>query len=75
MKYVFLLFFLSSVTTNSQNYNVTENELFRSGNVLIKKLMTYDGDAKGNPYLNEDFQKGKIIFNNGKEYELSLIHI
>jgi len=69
MKYILLLFTFFCVNSTAQNYNVVENELLRSGNVLIKRLMTYDGDAKGNPYLNEDFQKGKIIFNNGKEYE------
>ena len=69
MKKIVLLFILFCSSIAGQNYNVTENELFRSGNVLIKRLMSYDGDAKGNPYLNEDFIAGKIIFDNGKEYD------
>ena len=27
-------------------------------------------EAEGSPYLNEEFTKGKIVFNNGKEYDV-----
>ena len=53
----------------SQNYDISPDQLINSGNVLIERLKKYDGDAKGNPYLNKDFVYGKLVFNNGKEYD------
>ena len=53
----------------SQNYDISPDQLLNSGNVLIERLKKYDGDAKGNPYLNKDFVYGKLVFNNGKEYD------
>ena len=40
-------------------------------NKTTRKLMKRDySEAEGSPYLNEEFTKGKIVFNNGKEYDV-----
>jgi hypothetical protein len=50
---------------------VTPGDLFSGGNVVLRKLMKRDySEAEGSPYLNEEFTNGKIIFNNGKEYDV-----
>jgi hypothetical protein len=50
---------------------VTPSDLFSGGNVVLRKLMKRDySEAEGSPYLNEEFTNGKIIFNNGKEYDV-----
>jgi hypothetical protein len=69
---ILILFFLSSISElSSQNYDISNDELFSGGNVIIKKLMKRDySEAEGSPYLKKDFVKGKIIFNNGKEYDI-----
>ena len=35
---------------------------------LLDKLNKYDLDIDGSPYLNLDFEKGQIIFQNGNSY-------
>ena len=61
---------------------VNPSDLFSWGNVILRGLMERDyelvllngemihGNAEGSPFLNDDFTKGKIIFNNGKEYDV-----
>ena len=61
---------------------VNPSDLFSGGNVILRGLMERDyelvllngemihGNAEGSPFLNDDFTKGKIIFNNGKEYDV-----
>ena len=77
-----ILFFLISSQLNfSQDYGVSTGDLFSGGNVMLRKLMERDydmvlvngemvhGDAEGSPYLNDEFTKGKLIFDNGKKYD------
>ena len=50
---------------------VTTGDLFSGGNVILRKLMKRDySEADGSPYLNDKFVKGKITFDNGKEYDI-----
>ena len=50
---------------------VTTGDLFSGGNVMLRKLMKRDySEADGSPYLNDKFIKGKITFDNGKEYDI-----
>ena len=50
---------------------VTTGDLFSGGNVMLRKLMKRDySKADGSPYLNDKFIKGKITFDNGKEYDI-----
>ena len=61
---------------------VTTGDLFSGGNVILRGLMERDyelvllngemihGKAEGSPYLDDEFTKGKIIFDNGKEYDV-----
>jgi len=50
---------------------VTTGDLFSGGNVMLRKLMKRDySEADGSPYLNDKFVKGKITFDNGKEYNI-----
>ena len=55
---------------NSQSFtDLTEQNLYRGGNVfLLDKMNNYDDDIDGTPYLNPDFDKGRIIFENGNSY-------
>ena len=70
MKKVILFIFLVNITAHAQNFSeLTEQNLFRGGNVfLIDKMNKYDLDIDGSPYLNPDFDKGQIIFENGNTY-------
>ena len=69
-----LIFIMSFPYTYAQDYGiggVTTDDLFSGGNVILRKLMKRDySEAEGSPYLNEEFIKGKIVFNNGKEYDV-----
>ena len=69
-----LIFIMSFPYTYGQDYGiggVTTDDLFSGGNVILRKLMKRDySEAEGSPYLNEEFTKGKIVFNNGKEYDV-----
>ena len=75
-KIIISIFILTiSFTYNyGQDYgigSVTTDDLFSGGNVILRKLMKRDySEAEGSPYLNEEFTKGKIVFNNGKEYDV-----
>ena len=75
-KIIISIFILTiSLTYNyGQDYgigSVTTDDLFSGGNVVLRKLMKRDySEAEGSPYLNEEFTKGKIVFNNGKEYDV-----
>jgi len=55
---------------NSQSFtDLTEQNLYRGGNIfLLDKMNNYDDDIDGTPYLNPDFDKGQIIFENGNSY-------
>ena len=68
------IFIISFPYTYGQEYgigSVSTDELFSGGNVVLRKLMKRDySKAEGSPYLNDEFTKGKIIFNNGKEYDV-----
>ena len=73
-----LFFLISSQLSFSQDYGVSTGDLFSGGNVMLRKLMERDydmvlvngemvhGDAEGSPYLNDEFTKGRLIFDNGK---------
>ena len=66
-----LFFLISSQLTFSQDYGVSTDDLFSGGNVLLRKLMKKDfSEAEGSPYLDKNFRNGKIIFNNGKTYDV-----
>jgi hypothetical protein len=69
-----LIFIMSFPYTYGQDYGiggVTTDDLFSGGNVILRKLMKRDySEAEGSPYLNDEFTKGKIVFNNGKEYNV-----
>ena len=75
-KIIISIFILTiSFTYNyGQDYgigSVSTDDLFSGGNVVLRKLMKRDySEAEGSPYLNEEFTNGKIIFNNGKEYDV-----
>jgi len=50
---------------------VSTGDLFSGGNVILRKLMKRDyTEADGSPYLKDKFVKGKITFDNGKEYDI-----
>ena len=69
-----LIFITSFPYTYGQEYgigSVSTDDLFSGGNVVLRKLMKRDySEAEGSPYLNEEFTNGKIIFNNGKDYDV-----
>ena len=69
-----IIFTISIPYINAQDSGigaVTPSDLFSGGNVVLRKLMKRDySEAEGSPYLNEEFTKGKIVFNNGKEYDV-----
>ena len=71
-KIIFLIFLSFNSLGLSQNYDISLDQITRSGNVLIKDLMKYDSKTKGNPYLDKDFKNGKLIFKNGKKYDALL---
>ena len=71
-KIIISLILYSSCFLHSQNYDISLDQITRSGNVLIKDLMKYDSKTKGNPYLDKDFKNGKLIFKNGKKYDALL---
>ena len=69
--FAFIISFLNSNAQDSGIGAVTTGDLFSGGNVILRKLMKRDySEAEGSPYLNEEFTKGKIVFNNGKEYDV-----
>ena len=67
-KIILLLLFVNIL--NSQSFtDLTEQNLYRGGNVfLLDKMNNYDDDIDGTPYLNPDFDKGRITFENGNSY-------
>jgi len=75
-KIILSIFVLTISLTHSfgQDYgigSVSTDDLFSGGNVILRKLMKRDySEAEGSPYLNDEFTKGKIIFNNGKNYDV-----
>ena len=80
--FAFIISFLNSNAQDSGIGSVTTGDLFSGGNVILRGLMERDyelvllngemihGKAEGSPYLNDEFTKGKIIFDNGKEYDV-----
>ena len=68
-KIILLLILCISNGVFSQNYDISPDQLFNSGNVIIQSLMKYDGNARGNPYQDKDFFEGKLFFDNGKIYK------
>ena len=69
--FTFIISFLYSNAQDSGIGAVTTGDLFSGGNVVLRKLMKRDySEAVGSPYLNDNFTKGKIVFDNGKEYDV-----
>ena len=66
--YLSIISFLFMHLCYSQVIDLSQDELLRSGNVFLKKFNTSNSDIKGNPFLEEKFQKGNISFPNGKIY-------
>ena len=77
MKKIILTLLISIISipiTYGQDTGITgvsTGDLFSGGNVMLRKLMKRDyTEADGSPYLNDKFVKGKITFDNGKEYDI-----
>ena len=70
MKKIFILILIVNSLNGQSFTELTEQNLFRGGNVfLLEKLNKYDNEIDGTPYLNPDFDKGKIVFENGNSYD------
>lgn len=52
----------------SQITTLTEDQLLKSSNVFLNKYKANNSNIKGNPYLEEKFKKGNLLFSNGKTY-------
>ena len=61
-KLILLLLFIPVISFAQNMTELTEQNLLRGGNIFIlDKLKKYDNsEIKGIPYLNKDFQNGKI---------------
>ena len=77
MKKIILTLLISIISipiTYGQDTGITgvsTGDLFSGGNVILRKLMKRDyTEADGSPYLKDKFVKGKITFDNGKEYDI-----
>ena len=78
-RYLSVIYLISSLYVSSQQSMQGVSELnslndfsfknLRGGDVLfLEKLSKYDLNIDGTPYLNSDFLKGQIIFENGNTY-------
>ena len=65
-----ILLLLSFQNSFSQTFEISE--IFETSSViLVKKLNIEDySKAEGSPYLNKKFKSGKLIFKNGKIYDV-----
>ena len=69
MKKIILLLLFANMLNSQSFTDLTEQNLYRGGNIfLLDKMNNYDDDIDGTPYLNPDFDKGRIIFENGNSY-------
>ena len=69
MKKIILLLLFANILNSQSFTDLTEQNLYRGGNIfLLDKMKNYDDDIDGTPYLNPDFDKGRIIFENGNSY-------
>ena len=69
MKKIILLLLFANMLNSQSFTDLTEQNLYRGGNIfLLDKMNNYDDDIDGTPYLNPDFDKGQIIFENGNSY-------
>ena len=69
MKKIILLLLFANMLNSQSFTDLTEQNLYRGGNIfLLDKMKNYDDDIDGTPYLNPDFDKGQIIFENGNSY-------
>ena len=69
MKKIILLLLFANILNSQSFTDLTEQNLYRGGNIfLLDKMNNYDDDIDGTPYLNPDFDKGQIIFENGNSY-------
>ena len=69
MKKLVLLFFFFGLFNHSQITDISDSDWYRSGNFLLKELAKgKNSDVKGSPYLNNEYENGKIIFSNGNTY-------
>ena len=73
-KLILIITILIPQLTISQGYADYTKDFFIQaiGNVNLYKLKSYDTTAKGSPYLENDYKSGKIIFENGKQYEAQI---
>ena len=64
-----LILMISFQNSFSQSFEISE--IFNSSSVVTKKVLKKDfTDVAGSPYLDKNFNRGKIIFNNGKTYDV-----
>ena len=65
-----ILLLLSFQNSFSQTFEISE--IFETSSVILgKKLNIEDySKAEGSPYLNKKFKSGKLIFKNGKIYDV-----
>ena len=67
---VLILLLLSFQNSFSQTFEISE--IFETSSVILgNKLNKKDfSKAEGSPYLNKNFKSGKLIFENGKTYNV-----
>ena len=64
-----LILMISFQNSFSQSFEISE--IFNSSSVVTKKVLKKDlTEVAGSPYLDKNFNRGKIIFNNGKTYDV-----
>ena len=73
-KLILIITILIPQLTISQGYADYTKDFFIQaiGNVNLYNLKSYDNTVKGSPYLENDYKSGKIIFENGKQYEAQI---
>lgn len=73
MKKLIVLFtMLISQLAISQFADPVVSDLLVQGNVNLYELTKYDKAVKGSPYLTSTFKSGKIVFENGKQYNAQI---
>ena len=72
-KLILIITILIPQLTISQVADYTKDFFIQAiGNVNLYNLKSYDNTVKGSPYLENDYKSGKIIFENGKQYEAQI---
>jgi len=67
--YISIITLLLFLVSHTQIIDLSEDQLFRSGNVFLKKFSTNNTDIKGNPFLDKKFLNGSISFSNDRKYD------